>query len=352
VLFPLALPSLLSAALLVFLYSFTSFAVVLVLGGGPQATTLAVEIYRYARLSLDYHNAGVLALGETLFAVLVFTLYLLLHRGTPPPQDMEERVMEGREGSPGGRVFALIYGLVLLFFVAGPLLSVPAESLLYKPSRSAPPQFSLRWWFAFRDLAAPALARSLGLAALAAAAAVLLAILAAAALKNAAPRSPLGPLIRFCAAAPLASSGIVLGLGWLILYGRDRSRGVLAVAALHSIAALPFAFSSLWEGLRGIPPNIARGAAVFGAHPFLRILTVDLPLSFRRIRSAWAFSAAISLGELNAVMLLGPDNFETLPLLIYRAAGAYRYGTACAAGTLLVLCCAGFFLLAEARHEP
>jgi ABC-type Fe3+ transport system permease subunit len=44
-------------------------------------------------------------------------------------------------------------------------------------------------------------------------------------------------------------------------------------------------------------------------------------------------------------MMLGLENFETLPLLIYRAAGAYRYGSACAAGVILILCCAGAFLL-------
>jgi len=46
-------------------------------------------------------------------------------------------------------------------------------------------------------------------------------------------------------------------------------------------------------------------------------------------------------------MMLGLEKWETLPLYIYRATGAYRYGNACAAGTLLILCCAGCFLLSE-----
>jgi thiamine transport system permease protein len=350
ILLPLALPSLVSASLLVFLYSFTGFAVVLVLGGGPAATTLAVEIYRYARLSLDYRSAGTLALVETLIAALVFLLYLGLQRIEAPPQEPRERIMEGREGSPGGYVFAVLYGLGLFLFVLGPLLSVPVESFLFKPSRTAPPQWSLRWWAAFRDFAAPALFRSLALAAAAATAACILGILAGAALRNAPRTSPLRILIRLCAAAPLASSGIVLSLGWLTLYGRDQARSILTVGILHVVAAFPFAFNSIWEGLRDIPAHTAGAAAVFGASPPLRVLTVELPLSLRRVRSAWGFSAAISLGELNAIMLLGPDKFETLPLLIYRAAGSYRYGTACAAGTLLILCCAGFFLFSEASH--
>jgi ABC-type Fe3+ transport system permease subunit len=35
--------------------------------------------------------------------------------------------------------------------------------------------------------------------------------------------------------------------------------------------------------------------------------------------------------------MLGLDNWETLPLYIYRAIGAYRYGPACTGGTMLML---------------
>jgi thiamine transport system permease protein len=92
-------------------------------------------------------------------------------------------------------------------------------------------------------------------------------------------------------------------------------------------------------------------ASVFGASPPLRILTVELPLVLRHIRSAWGFSAAISLGELNAILMLGMEHWETLPLFMYRAAGSYRYGLACAAGTLLILCCLGAFMISEYPGE-
>ncbi|GAB1481254.1 hypothetical protein MASR2M78_00690 [Treponema sp.] len=45
--------------------------------------------------------------------------------------------------------------------------------------------------------------------------------------------------------------------------------------------------------------------------------------------------------------MLGLENWETLPLLIYRAVGAYRFGSACAAGTILALSCAAAFMLSE-----
>jgi ABC-type Fe3+ transport system permease subunit len=59
------------------------------------------------------------------------------------------------------------------------------------------------------------------------------------------------------------------------------------------------------------------------------------------------------MGELNAGMMLGIEGWETLPLYIYRATAAYRYGNACAAGTLLILGCAGGLILSEwGRNNP
>ena len=356
ILLPLSIPSLVSASLLVFLYCFTSFAVVLVLGGGPAASTLAVEIYRHARVFLDYKNAGVLAIVETLIAISVFTGYLFFTRkASGNKTDVNERAAENNRKIYGNekivtRFTAIIYGLVLFIFVLGPLLSIPVESFLDRPSRSAAQVFSPRWWLSLNETFLPALFRSLALAFLSATAACILAVLAAGAVKllemSGKRNSLFANFIRFLSAAPLVSSGIVLGLGWMVLYGRSFFRMPAALVLLHATAALPFAFNFISEGFRSLPANTMNAAAVSGASPFWGLLTCALPLSLPRIRSAWGFAAALSLGELNAVMMLGVE-WETLPLYIYRAVGAYRYSTACAAGTMLILCCAAGFLLSE-----
>ena len=149
--------------------------------------------------------------------------------------------------------------------------------------------------------------------------------------------------------SPLVSSGIVLGLGWLKLYGRDTSRSIGAAALIHALIALPFVFNALSRGFDNLDDNVFRAAEIAGAGTFLRIWTIAVPCAARRLRSAWAFAAALSFGELNAVMMLGLENWETLPLLMYRAAGSYRYGTACAAGVVLVLCIGAAFGAAELR---
>jgi thiamine transport system permease protein len=348
VILPLAIPSILAAALLVFLYCFTSFAVVLVLGGGPAVTTLAVEIYRYARISLDFRTAGLLALTETLLAVGVFLVYTILDRAFLRESEAGNPAPEEPRPSFSGRAARWIYAVLLLALVILPLCSIPLQSVLARPGWSAPAGFSLQAWRGLGERALPALGRSLFLAGLSATLACLIAVLAAALVRFAGERSFLGRLLRFFSVSPLASSGVVLGLGWLMLYGRA-ALSLPTLAAFHAVISLPFAFNSLLQGYRDVPANTANAAMVMGAGPFLRFLTVEIPLALGRLRSAWAFSAAISLGELNGILMLGPEQFETLPLLIYRAAGAYRYGPACAAGTLLMVCCAAALLLAEGR---
>jgi thiamine transport system permease protein len=378
VILPLAVPGLMSAILLVFLYCFTSFAVVLVLGGGPSSTTIAVEIYRHARIFLNYHNAAALALVETLIAVSLFLTYTFFGRKSQMIKtDVNKRIETGKR-SFAVWIIMIVYGLAITFFILGPLLSIPLESLLYRQSRSADQVLSLRWWQSLGDTCLPALLRSLTLAFFSATTACVLAVLAAGSVKlldssatnrrfddsgqyiNSLkePRRSLGRfdslwanIIRFFAAAPIVSSGIVLALGWIILYGRNFSRTPLTLVIIHAVSALPFAFNFISEGFRSLPVNILNAASVFGAGPLRGLLTTALPLSIPRIRSAWGFAAALSLGELNAVMMLGMEGWETLPLYIYRAVGAYRYGTACAAGTLLILGCVACFLLSETGRK-
>jgi thiamine transport system permease protein len=349
VFFPAALPALINAALLAFLYSFTSFSIVLVLGGGPAATTLAVEIYRYARVLLLYREAGIFALVESGVVCLVFTLYLFMEKKTRThAPDAVYRPFETRKPSLFNSIPLFFYIIALVVLVAGPLLSVIAESFLSRASRAGGVRIDFRWWLNIGERSAAALGRSLFLAALSATTSCCLAVMAAFAALHFERRtgdSYRSTLIRLAATLPLASSGIVLGLGFLIIYGRKGT--IMGLVALHAVTALPFAFSAIRGGFQSLNPAVLNAAESLGAGPLTRLLTIDLPLSARSLRSAWGFAAALSLGELNALMMIGLEDFETLPLLIYRAAGAYRYGAACAAGALLMLCCAAALMFSD-----
>jgi len=355
VILPLIIPSIMSAALLVFLYSFTSFAVVLVLGGGPASTTLSVEIYRHARIFLNYPNAGALAFIETLIAILIFLAYIFFGKKSAGVKiDTQERIQEDKKLNLVQKVITIVYFVFMAIFALGPIVSIVIESFLYRPSRSAGVRLGLTWWRNLGETCFPAFFRSIVLAFFSASLACVISFFGAGTVKflEGQGKNPGASFLRFLAAAPLVSSGIVLGLGWLIVYGRNFSSFPFALIALHALIALPFAFNSISEGFRSLPENILNAALVSGASPLRMLFTTALPLSLPRIRSAWGFAAALSLGELNAVMMLGIQNWETLPLYIYRAVGAYRYGNACAAGTLLIAgLTAGLFLSEWGRKK-
>jgi thiamine transport system permease protein len=65
---------------LVFMLCFTSFAVVLTLGGGPLATTVEVAIYQALRFDFDLPRAGLLALLQLFFCGAIVTVLQLLGR--------------------------------------------------------------------------------------------------------------------------------------------------------------------------------------------------------------------------------------------------------------------------------
>ena len=65
--FPLLLPSIGSAFVLIFILCMNSFAIILVLGGGIRYTTIEVLIYQLARIELDFSGAGSLAFPARVF---------------------------------------------------------------------------------------------------------------------------------------------------------------------------------------------------------------------------------------------------------------------------------------------
>ncbi len=340
VILPLISPAVISAALLIFLYCFTSFAIVQVLGGGPPATTLGVEIYRYANISFDYTQAGIFAGIETVIALAVFLLYMYFEKKsrklTGSAEDARTSGDTAGKGSSKKINWGFVcYGIIIYIFIAGPIISIPLESVLFKATRTAFRVISFRNWTNTGTLFS-ALSHSLILAVLAASCSTLMGFLAASAHRLMLPGSRWRPILHMGYSLPLLSSGVVLGFGWLALYRNSGVPVFLSLVLMHAIAGFPFSFFSILEGLNGISNNTLHASSLAGAAPLRKVSTIMVPSVLPRLSSAWAFSFAISMGELNTVLMLGSSDWITLPLYIYRAVGSYRFGTACAGGTILI----------------
>ena len=91
-------------------------------------------------------------------------------------------------------------------------------------------------------------------------------------------------------------------------------------------------------------------AASLGIRGLAWLRLIGWPLLRRPLALAFAFSMALSLGDLGVIALFGSDALVTLPYLLLQRKGSYR--TADAAGLALILgaLALGVLALAELRR--
>jgi thiamine transport system permease protein len=361
---PLLAPALLAAALLVFIFDFTSFGVILVLGG-PKFATLEVEIYQQTMNLFNLPTAAALSLVQ-LACTLGFTvLYARLSARVTAPLALRPQTFTRRSlRSWRARLAALVIVGGLFALLVAPLAALAARSFLrLEAARGERAAVQTGFTFAYyRELFVnrresifyvppfAAIGNSVGVAATTALLSLALGLPTAFALARPSRlASLLDPLIML----PLGTSAVTMGFGFLVAFNRpplDWRASPLLLPLAHTLVAFPFVVRSLLPALRGIRPQLRRAAAVLGASPARVFAEVDLPLAGRAVFVGGAFAFAISLGEFGATALVARPEFPTVPVAIYRflgQPGALNYGQALALSTILMVVCAGGIMAIE-----
>ena len=302
------------AALAIFLICLTSFAVALILGGGPRATTVELAIYQALRFDFDLGRAAFLAAVQFgLCAVGAALAWRLTPEVRPAPGQGRVHLRQD-----GGRGFLD----ALWILAAAAFLLLPLGAALLP---GVPHVFDLPGsvWLAA--------ARSLGVALASVALCLLLAL--ALALRPGAGWSLLGVL-------PLAASSLVLGTGLFLLLVPVTSptRWALPITAVvNALMALPFVFRAIRPAVAEALEDYGRLAASLGLRGIAALRIVVLPRIARPLGFGAGLAAALSMGDLGVIALFGGAGSETLPLAMYRLLGSYRTEDAAGAAVLLTL---------------
>lgn len=355
---PLLLPALAAAALLVFIFDFTSFGVVLVLGG-PSFATLEVEIY-YQTISLfNLPTAATLSLIQVGFTLLLTVIYTRLTARIQRPTWLSSRGRTQR--ALASRPSRLLAGLLIAALVV--FLLSPLAALLGKSVASTEPGAPLTLEF-YRSLASrpreslfyvppsTALGVSLGYGLITIFLALGLGLPAAWSLskKN---LTIIDKILDPVLMLPLGTSAVTLGLGFLVALDQPPLQlrtSPLLVPIAHTLVAFPFVVRSLTPALASIQPRLRQAAAVLGASPRQIVREIDLPLVGRALLVAASFAFTISIGEFGASSLITRPEFPTIPVVIYRLLsrpGAMNFGQAMALSTILMIATLGGMLLME-----
>lgn len=364
---PLLRPAILSATLLVFLFNFTSFGVILMLGG-PQYATLEVDIYIQAMHLLNLPLAAILSILQLLCTLIITVGHNRLNRKNVQSSSTHARTLVTRKPKRGLQTVIVAVLVITLFtLLVSPLAALALRSVVKldanRGERGEIDQgFTLQYYTALWENPRNALfyvppieaaRNSLIFALITIAIAVSLGTLVAYA-QNQPSRinAILDPLMML----PLGASAITLGLGFIIVFNRPPFSTLtfpILLPIAHSLIALPFVVRTLGPALQSIPVSLRNAARVLGAKPFRVWWEVDLPLMTPSILVSMIFALTISLGEFGATSFLTRPQYPTLPIAIYRyisQPGALNYGQALAMSTLLMLVCAvGIFLIERLR---
>jgi thiamine transport system permease protein len=362
VIVPQLAPAVLAGAVLTFVFTFRTFPIVLALGGLELAT---VEVWIYSRIrQLDLAGAAALAVVETAISVAVLAVYLRFEARrygggqSPTPRERTPLVPSVRALADPTRIAILAYGLVVAVVFVGPLASMVVESL------TASGGLTLRHYAFLLDRQAegatfqvkpwPAVRNSLLFAGATLAVAVPTGVVVAVRRVRGGRG---GVVLDALATAPLAVSGIVLGVGLLrgLVFGvplpggfRLQVTGVVAIAAAHTAAAYPFVVRNVAPAVGGVDRSLVESARSLGASRARALVDVELPLAAAGVVAGAAFAAAISIGEFNSTVILAEGGGSyTMPVAVERYLGDQTLGPATAMGTVLLAVTSASFVVID-----
>lgn len=351
---PLLAPSIAAAASIVFLFTFTSFGVVLVLGG-PRLATIEVEVWRQTTQLLDLSTAAALALVQMAAIVAVLLVLGRLQERRAVTQrlvavaDTARRTRGWQWLVVGGNlaVMAVLLGTPLAVLVARSLgggdggLSLGSYRALRESGRATtlfvPPLEAVR--------------NSLVFAAIATVIALVVGGLASVVIAGRPSRG--GRALDTLLMLPLGTSAVTVGFGFLIALDRPpldlRSEPILIPIA-HAVVAIPFVVRAVAPALRSIEPRLREAAGVLGASPLRVWREVDLPIVRRALAVGAGFALAVSLGEFGATAFIARPDYPTVPIAIFRflgRPGSGNFGQAMAMSTILMVLTAVAILAVE-----
>ena len=365
IIFPLLRPSLLASSLLVFLFDFTSFGVILLLGG-PQFATLEVEIYLRVLKLPNLPLAALLSIIQLICTSVFSILYThIVTRSTiqTAPRSAASNIRKPK--TLREKIFMTAFVFLLTSFFLLPLSALPFRSL-FRLEADRGQRGEIQYGFTteyytelfvnrrgsvFYVPPIQAIANSLGYAAATVALSLLFGFPAALALaKPTRLEKILDPLIIL----PLGSSAVMLGLGFIISFGSWLTLPWFVPFA-HTLVALPFVIRTLQPAIASIPERLRQAASSLGASPFEVWKNIDLPILRRATLAAATFAFTISLGEFGATLLISRPEYPTIPVAIERflsQPGALNYGQAMAMATILMLLTVASILLIEKFRIP
>ena len=354
---PLLKPAILAACALVFIFCFSSFGIILILGG-PSVSTIEAEIYRQAAHLFNLPLASFLSILQIGFTFALMWVYTSFTRRAVRFSPEAEQVNLKHPDCLWEKI--LIAGVVcfILLLCVMPLLALVAASVTHNG------EWTLAFYTALFENTSDSIFyippfHAIKFSLLFAGASLVIALatgVCAALFIRFSDRtfsnrwtSLFDPIFML----PLSTSAVTLGFGIIITLDKpplNLRTSIFLVPIAHALVGFPFVVRAILPALRSIPDNLADAAAILGASPLKVFRFVDLPLISKALVAGAVFAFTISLGEFGATIFTARPETPTIPVAIYRflgQPGAMNHGQAMAISTILMIVTALSFVVIE-----
>ncbi len=336
----------------IFLLCFSSFAIVLLLGGSPAYNTLEVAIYEAVRIDFDLPSALQIASIQLMISIGLLLIASGMPRGLNNLKESSRLVPWPERHGPALLQRATILLLIIIYLL--PLIAVVLDGL----------HADLVHLFS-RPLFLRSLGMSLGIAAVSAALTVVFALLLADARRHFG--LPLriaeqgigrlfGLLITFSGNLYLAVPSLIMGLGFFLIArtvgGSMNTWGLIALLTANLLMSLPFALAIMIPAMEKTARRYDRLTLSLGLSPLQRWRYAEWPYLRRSIRYIAALSFSLSLGDLGVIALFGNQEITTLPWYLYQLMGSYRTTDAAGVALVLLVLVFGVFFAVQYGDDP
>ncbi|MDA8585363.1 thiamine/thiamine pyrophosphate ABC transporter permease ThiP [Rhodobacteraceae bacterium] len=310
------------AALVIFVLCTTSFAVALILGGGPRATTVELAIYQALRFEFDLTRAAFLSLIQLGMTAALALLAYRLVRNTGFDPGLDRRVMRW-DGGKG--ILPYLDGVLIAAVTVFLLLPILAVVFRGAPEIAGLP--SQVWASALRSVVVALVST------------VLVTVLALTMALAVVRLGRHGGWVETAGLLAVAASPLVLGTGLFVLihpWANPEGLALPVTILVNAVVTLPFALRAIVPAYRAVEADFGRLADSLGMTGWVRLRLVVLPRLRRPLGFSAGLAAALSMGDLGVIALFADPDAATLPLQIYRLMGSYRMDEASGAAVLLL----------------
>ena len=334
---------------LIFMLCFTSFALVLMLGGGPKVTTLEVEIYAAVRFDFNLSAAAGLSLIQ--FIVMAFVVAGFAFWGgwqTSGDTRIVSAPVQRLDLTRFDRVFdaAVLLGIVLL--VALPIIMVAVRGI-------NPDLMTVLWRPQFYAAAKASFSVTFITAGLVTILALIMAYAKASlSLSHRQRDVKAAGLMRVLLDQGmmlyLVIPSVVLGTAAFIVlrdWGDVFGYAFAVVVMANTLLTLPFAYRLLERRLVAILAVHDRLATQLGVTGVNRLKVLTLPALRHDLGLVAGLTAALSMGDLGVIALFANADFRTLPWLLYQLSGKYAADEAAALAFVLMMITVALFWLSR-----